>query len=131
MTENEIAAAIVDAALEVHRTLGGPGLLESVYEEALVFEIETRGLHVERQKHVPLTYKGRTLASNLRLDLLVEDRVIVECKASSMHNPLFEVQALTYLRLMDLRLALVVNFGLPLVKDGIRRVVNRLEEHTG
>jgi len=129
--ENEIAATIVDAAVEVHRTPGGPGLFESVYEEALVFELEDRGLHVERQKQVPLTYKGRPLASNLRLDLLVEGRVIVECKAASVHNPLFEVQALTYLRLMNLRLALVVNFGLPLTKDGIHRVVNRLDEHTG
>ncbi len=76
--ENAIAAGIVDAAIAVHRTLGGLGLLETVCEEALVFEIETRGLHVERQRHVPLTYKGRTLASNLRLDLLVEGTVIVE-----------------------------------------------------
>jgi len=131
MTENEIAAAIVDATLEVHRTLGGPGPLESVHEEALVFELDQRGLRVERQKHVPVTYKGHALTSDLRLDLLVEDREIVECKASSAHNPLFEVQALTYLRLTDLRLALVVNFGVPLVKDGIRRVVNRLDEHIG
>ena len=80
MTENEIAKVVVDAAIEVHRTLGGPGLLETVYEEALAFELESRGLTVVRQKAVPLVYKGKRLASDLRLDLLVGDRVIVECK---------------------------------------------------
>ena len=78
MTENEIAKVVVDAAIEVHRTLGGPGLLETVYEEALAFELESRGLTVVRQKAVPLVYKGKRLASDLRLDLLVGDRVIVE-----------------------------------------------------
>jgi GxxExxY protein len=126
VTENEISRVVVDAAIEVHRTLGGPGLLESVYEEALVYELELRRLKVERQKGVPIVYKGRRLASDLRVDLLVADRVVVECKATSAHNPVFEAQALTYLRLMDLKLALVVNFGQRLVKDGISRVVNGL-----
>lgn len=126
MTENEISSVVVDAAIEVHRTLGGPGLLESIYEEALVYELELRGLKVKRQKAVPVVYKGRRLASDLRVDLLVADRVVVECKATSGNNPVFEAQALTYLRLMDLKLALVVNFGKRLVKDGISRVVNGL-----
>lgn len=126
MTENEISRVVVDAAIEVHRTLGGPGLLESVYEEALVYELELRDLRVERQKGVPIIYKGRRLASDLRVDLLVGGLVVVECKATSANNPVFEAQALTYLRLMDLRLALVVNFGQRLVKDGISRVVNGL-----
>jgi GxxExxY protein len=117
---------VVDAAIEVHRTLGGPGLLESVYEEALVYELELRGLKVERQRAVPLVYKGKRLASDLRVDLLLEDQVLVECKATIANNPVFQAQALTYLRLMDLKLALVVNFGMRLVKDGINRVANGL-----
>jgi len=125
VTENEISGVVVDAAIEVHRTFGGPGLLESVYEEALAYELELRGLQVERQKAVPILYKGKRLATDLRCDLVV-DRVVVECKATTAHNPIFETQALTYLRLMDLRLALVVNFGQRLVKDGILRVVNGL-----
>lgn len=128
MTENEIAKIIVEASIEVHRTLGGPGLLEAVYEEALAFELESRGLAVERQKAVPLVYKGRRLGSDLRLDLLVAERVIVECKATIAYNSLFEAQALTYLRLCDLRLALVINFGERQVRQGIHRVVNGLQE---
>ncbi len=116
MTENEISRVVVDAAIEVHRTLGGPGLLESVYEEALVYELELRGVKVERQRAVPLVYKGKRLASDLRVDLLLEDRVLVECKATIANNPVFQAQALTYLRLMDLKLALVVNLGMRLVK---------------
>lgn len=126
MSENEISRAIVDAAIEVHRTLGGPGLLESVYEEALVYELELRGLKVERQKAVPIVYKGKRLASDLRVDLLIEERVLVECKATTANNPVFQAQALTYLRLMDLKLALVVKFGTRLVRDGVSRVANGL-----
>lgn len=128
MDENEISKVIVDAAIEVHRELGGPGLLESVYETALVFELEERGLSVERQKRVPILYKGRRLPGDLRLDLIVNDRVLVECKATTVYSSVFEAQALTYLRLLDLKLALVVNFGKPRVSAGIRRVVNGLEE---
>ena len=128
MNENEISRVVVDAAIEVHRTLGGPGLLEAVYEEALVFELESRGLTVQRQKIVPLVYKGKRLATDLRLDLLINDRVIVECKAAVAYNRLFDAQALTYLRLCDLRLALVINFGDRQVRQGIHRVVNGLEE---
>lgn len=126
MTENEISAVVVDAAIEVHRTLGGPGLLESVYTEALAYELELRGLKVERRCPVPVVYKGRRLGTDLLVDLLVAERVVIECKATTNLHPVFEAQALTYLRLMDLRLALVVNFGARLVKDGIRRVVNGL-----
>ena len=126
MELNDISGAIVDAAIEVHRELGGPGLLESVYEEALTAELSERGFQVERQKIVPVVYKGRRLSSHLRLDILVERAVIVECKAVSINNPIFEAQALTYLRLLDLKLALVINFGKRRVVDGIRRVVNGL-----
>ena len=126
VSENQIARVVVDAAVEVHRVLGGPGLLESVYEEALAHELGLRDLEVSRQVSVPVVYKGTKLATDLRVDLLVEGKVVIECKATSQDNPVFQAQALTYLRVLDLRLALVVNFGQPLVKDGIHRVVNRL-----
>jgi GxxExxY protein len=126
MHENEISQIILDAAIEIHRTLGGPGLLESVYEEALAWELEHRGLAIERQKPVPIVYKGQTLATPLRLDLLVGDKVIVECKATTDYNHIFEVQTLTYLRLTGRKLGLVVNFGERLVKNGFHRVVNNL-----
>src|ERR1043166_623874 len=128
MTENEIARVIVDAAIEVHRELGGPGLLESVYEEALAEELRLRGLHVERQLPVPILYKGRTLRSPLRLDLKVERLVLVDNKAVADWNSIYEAQILTYLRLINLKLGLVVNFGERYVKNGIHRVVNGLEE---
>ena len=126
MKENDITAAILDAAIEVHRVLGGPGLLESIYEEALVRELLDRGLQVERQKSVPVTYKGKRLAHDLRLDLLVQDKVIVECKASMEHNPVYEAQALTYLRVTGKKVALVINFGEPTIKQELKRIVNRL-----
>jgi len=128
MTENQMSKYIVDAAIEVHRTLGGPGLLECVYEEALVWELQKVGLCVDRQVIVPIAYKGRTLASPLRLDMLVEKKVIVENKATTSYNPIFEAQARTYLRLLDLKLAMVINFGEKYVKDGIHRVVNGVLE---
>ena len=126
MHENEISRDVIGAAIEVHRTLGGPGLLESVYEEALAYELDERGLTVERQTLIPIEYKGRLLSTPLRLDLLVDGKVIVECKATSDHNPLFEAQTLTYLRLTGLKLGLVINFGERWVKDGVHRVVNGL-----
>jgi len=126
MTENELSKYVVECAIEVHRTLGGPGLLESVYEEALCWELQHRGLEVRRQLSMPIPYKGHTLASPLRIDLLVENLLIVECKAVSQYNDIFEAQTLTYLRLTKLKLGMVVNFGEPMVKDGIHRVVNGL-----
>lgn len=125
-SENEISRGIVLAAIEVHRTLGGPGLLESVYEESLSWELEARGYCVERQKEVPVCYKGNVLTSPLRLDMLVNQSVIVEVKSLAVYNNIFEVQLLTYLRLQNLKLGLVINFGERLVKDGIHRVVNGL-----
>lgn len=126
MNENEISKVIVDSAIEVHRVLGGPGLLESVYEEALVFELKQKGIDVKCQLPVPIKYKDHLLSTPLRLDLLVGEKVIVECKALVAYNSIFEAQLLTYLRLMDLKLGLVINFGARLVKDGIHRVVNGL-----
>ncbi len=124
MLENLISGKIVDAAIEVHRTLGGPGLLESVYEEALTWELQNRGLEVERQKEVPIHYKGLSLGTPLKIDVLVDKLVVVECKATINYNAIFEAQALTYLRLMKLKVALVINFGERFVKDGIHRVIN-------
>jgi len=124
--ENDISRRIYECAIEVHRTLGGPGLLESVYEEALAWELQQQNLEIQRQVSLPITYKGQTLASPLRIDLIVGGKVIVECKATSQYNPIFETQTLTYLRLTGLKLGLVVNFGERLVKQGIHRVVNGL-----
>jgi GxxExxY protein len=128
MTENEISRHIIGCAIEAHRTFGGPGLLEGVYEEALAWELSQRGLIVARQIIVPIRYKGREIGAPLRLDMLVDQRVIVEVKAVSQYNSIFEVQALTYLRLLSLKLALVINFGEKFVRDGVHRVVNGLDD---
>ncbi len=125
---NEISRIIIDSAIEVHRTLGGPGLLEGVYRDAMVFELHRRGTGVEKEKLVPIKYEGEIIGTPLRLDLLVGGLVIVECKAVITHNPVFESQFLTYLRLTDLKLGLVINFGQRLVKHEIHRVVNGLDE---
>ena len=126
MNENEISKVIVDSAIEVHRELGGPGLLESVYEEAMVEELQRRGLKVERQLQVPILYKGKQLGAPLRLDLKVNGLVLIDCKAVNEWNPIFEAQMLTYLRLTKLKLGIVINFGEKYVKNGIHRVVNGL-----
>jgi GxxExxY protein len=126
MTENEISNIIIGAAIEVHRELGGPGLLEDVYEEAIGEELRLRGMRVERQLPVPLTYKGRLLRKALRLDMRVNGLVLVESKAVDQWHHVFEAQMLTYLRLTGLKLGLVINFGEGYVKNGIYRVVNGL-----
>ena len=125
-TENEISHQIIRCAIEVHRTLGGPGLLEQVYEEALAWELSEAGLSVERQVTVPLSYKGKKLSAPLRIDLIVDRKVIVECKATARYNDFFAAQTLTYLRLTGLKLGLVINFGERMVGNGVRRVVNDL-----
>ncbi|MEW6499980.1 MAG: GxxExxY protein [Thermodesulfobacteriota bacterium] len=124
--ENAISKIIVDAAIEVHRVLGGPGLLESVYEEALVYELGKRELAVQQQVALPVRYKGQVLGAPLRIDLLVAELVIVECKATSQYAKIYESQLLTYLRVSGLRLGLVVDFGEVLLKNGVHRVVNGL-----
>jgi GxxExxY protein len=128
MTENEIAKIIVGASIEAHRELGGPGLLEDVYEEALAEELRLRGLQVDRQLPVRIHYKGRVLSKPLRLDLKVEKLVLVDNKAVTEWNPVFEAQMLTYLRLTQLKLGLVINFGEQYVKNGAYRVVNGLPD---
>lgn len=124
--ENELSKIIIDCALEVHRTLGGPGLLESIYEEALVYELGQQGLEVQRQVLLPVNYKGKVLGHSLRIDLLVGNLVIVESKATTQYHTIFESQLLTYLRVSRLKLGLVINFGEILLKNGIHRVVNGL-----
>jgi GxxExxY protein len=126
MTENEISKVIVDAAIELHRELGGPGLLEDIYEEAMEEELRLRKIRVERQLPVRLAYKCRILRKPLRLDMKVDGLVLVDNKAVNEWNPVFEAQMLTYLRLTGLKLGLVINFGERYVKNGIYRVVNGL-----
>jgi len=127
MTENQIAAIVVDAALKIHKVLG-PGLLESVYEAVLSFEPQKRGLRVVQQRALPVYYEGVKLNVGFRIDLLVSDKLIVEVKSVESLAPVHRKQLETYLRLMDLRLGLLINFNVELIKDGIRRVVNQLVE---
>lgn len=117
-----VGKVVLDAAFSVHTALG-PGLLESVYENCLEYEIHTRGLQVKAQVSVPVTYKDIHLDGGLRLDLLIEDCVIVEVKAIETMNPVFEAQLLTYLRLTGKRLGFLINFTVPHLKDGIKRIV--------
>ena len=124
--ENLLCEQIIDAAIEVHRTLGGPGLLESLYEDALHHELKLRNIAVESQVLIPVTYKNRVLRDPMRLDLLVARKVIIEVKATDKNHPVFTSQVLTYLRLTGLKLGLVLNFGQGLLIDGITRVVNGL-----
>jgi GxxExxY protein len=125
MTENEISKEIIGAAIEVHRVLG-PGLLENVYEEALCCELELRSIPHERQKYQPLNFKGKTLKTDYRIDLLVDGKVIVEVKARETIHPIDKSQTLTYLRLSGMKLGLLINFHEPLLKNGITRIVNNL-----
>jgi len=128
MHENEISKIIVDAAIEVHREMGGPGLLEDTYEEAMAEELRLRNMTVERQLPVRLTYKGKVLQKPFRLDMKINGLVLIDNKAVTEWNPIFEAQMLTYLRLTGLKLGLVINFGERFVKNGIHRVVNGLQE---
>jgi len=127
MSENEIATAIVDAALRIHRTLG-PGLLESVYQATLNYELQKRGLLVIQQLGLPVHYEGVKLDVGFRVDLIVDGKVVIEIKSVEALAPVHRKQLETYLRLMDLRLGLLINFNVELIRDGIQRVVNRLAE---
>ena len=127
MHENEISGKIIGAAIEAHRVLG-PGLLESIYEDALCHELHLRGLQFKRQQSVPIPYKGIKLGSDLRLDLLVEDKVIVDLKAKEELSTIDKPKLLSYLRLSDKHLGLIINFHVEVLRDGIFRVVNKLQE---
>ncbi len=121
---NSLSGQILDSAIEVHRILGGPGLLEVVYEEALAHELKLRNIAIERQKPVPIMYKGHSIRKPLILDLLVGKTIIVEVKSVEKFNPVYNAQLLTYLRLMNIPLGLIINFGEKYIKNGFHRVVN-------
>lgn len=124
MTENELSGVILDAAITVHKTLGGPGVLESVYRDSLVQELKLRGIRAEKEVRVPVMYKGVEVGDPLRVDILVEKQIVVECKAIEKDNPVFAAQTLTYLRLLNLHLGLLINFGKETLVGGYRRIVN-------
>ena len=126
-TLNRITEEIIGAAIEVHRTVG-PGLLESAYEVCLVFDLRERGFRVEQQKPLPVVYKSVKLDCGYRLDLVVEGRVIVEIKAVEKLNSIHEAQLLSYLRLHGCKLGLLINFHVPLLKNGVRRIVNEFPD---
>ena len=121
--ENDISGKIIGAAIEVHKKLG-PGLLESAYEECLCCEMQLRGIEFKRQVPLSLNYKGVVLDCGYRLDLLVEDKVIVELKSIEGLEPIHEAQMLTYLKLRNAWLGLIINFNVIMLKDGVRRLVN-------
>lgn len=123
---DDITGAVVDSAFRLHRDLG-PGLLESVYEAILARALERRGLHVERQKPVRFEYDGMVFAEGLRVDLLIERRVVVELKSIERPAPVHGKQLLTYLRLMNLPVGLLINFGCVSFKEGLSRIVNHLD----
>ena len=129
VTENAIAKEIVDAAFHIHTALG-PGLLESVYDAVLAYELGRRGLRTVRQQPIPIVYGGVRIDPGFRADMIVEDKVIVEVKSVELLGAVHKKQLLTYLRLADKRLGLLINFHVPLIKDGITRVVNGLEDNS-
>lgn len=120
----ELGTTITDAAVEVHQQLGGPGLLESIYESALCHELSLRGLQSQRQVPIPVLYKNREVRDPLYLDILVDNKLIIEVKATGIDYPLYKIQLLTYLRLMKIKYGLLINFGKERVKEGVEWVVN-------
>src|SRR5439155_13077873 len=129
MTENEVAKQVVDVAYKIH-TGFGPGLLESVYETIMAYELQKRGLQVIRQQPIPVVYEDIRMELGFRADLIIENRVVVEVKSVEAIAPVHKKQLLTYLRLTDKKLGLLINFSVDLIKDGITRVVNGLQEGT-
>lgn len=123
MTENEISKVVFECALKVHKTLG-PGLLESAYEECMFYELKKSNLKVEKQKALPLVYEEVKLDVGYRIDIMIEDKFIVEIKSVEALNDVHLAQILTYLRLSDCKLGLLINFNVKLLKEGVRRVVN-------
>jgi GxxExxY protein len=123
MTENEISKIVFECALKVHKTLG-PGLLESAYEECMFYELKRSNLRVEKQKALPLVYEEVKLDVGYRVDVIIEDKFIVEIKSVEALNDVHLAQLLTYLRLSDCKLGLLINFNVKLLKNGVRRVVN-------
>lgn len=120
---NELTGIVIAAAIEVHRALG-PGLLESAYEECLCHELSQREILFERQKELPIHYKGVTLNCGYRLDILIPERLIIELKSCENLQPIHEAQMLTYLKLTGIKVGLLMNFNVPVLKDGIKRISN-------
>jgi GxxExxY protein len=125
MDINRLSSLIIGAAIEVHKYLG-PGLLESAYEECLCYELEIKSLKYARQQSLPIQYKGKQLDCGYRLDIVVEDTIIVELKSCERIEPIHKAQLLTYLKLSGVKLGLLMNFNVPLMRDGIVRIVNEL-----
>lgn len=121
-TENEIAKIVFESGLQIHKTLG-PGLLESAYEECLYFDLVNAGLEVEKQKSLPLIYKEIKLDAGYRVDFLIENKVIIEIKSIETLHPIHTAQVLTYLKLSNCKLALLINFNVLLFKDGVKRII--------
>ena len=120
---NQLTSVIISSAIEVHRNLG-PGLLESTYEECMAFELQERKLTVQRQHEIPVFYKGNQLEQNYRIDLLVNNQVIVELKSIKKIEPIHDAQLLTYLKLANIRYGLLLNFNVPVMRQGIKRLLN-------
>jgi len=129
MTENEIAKHVFESSLEIHRNLG-PGLLENTYQECLYHEIRKRGLFVEKEKGLPLNYKNVELEIGYRIDLMVENKFIIEIKAVEALNDVHLAQVLTYLKLSNCKLGMLINFNVSLIKNGVRRVINTRTKST-
>ena len=127
MDLNKFSSKVIGAAIEVHKTLG-PGLLESSYEECLCYELGLRGILFERQKSLPIVYKDKKLESGYRIDVVVENSILLELKAVEKIEPIHKAQILTYLKLSDIHLGLLLNFNVPIMRDGIVRVVNDFRE---
>ncbi|MGX1022942.1 GxxExxY protein [Psychroflexus sp. MBR-150] len=125
MTENEISKIVFDSALKVHKTLG-PGLLESAYEECLIHELRKHKLKVDKQKPLPLVYEDVKLEVGYRVDVLIENKVVIEVKSVEALNDVHMAQVITYLKLSDCKLGMLINFNVSLIKNGIKRVVNNL-----
>lgn len=127
MELNDLTSTIIGAAIKVHRALG-PGLLETAYCVCLAYELQQQGLRIEREKPIPVIYEGIKLECGFRADLLVEDAVIVECKAKEKLHPVDQAQITSHLRLLDLRVGLLINFHEVVLKDGIKRIVNNYRD---
>jgi GxxExxY protein len=125
MTENELSKIVFDCALKVHQSLG-PGLLESAYEECLFYELKKQGLNVEKQKPLPLIYEEVKLDIGYRIDIIVNNKLIIEIKSVEALNDVHFAQLLTYLKLTNCKLGLLINFNVALIKNGVKRVVNNL-----
>ena len=120
---NDLTGEVIGAAIEIHKALG-PGLLESVYEECMCMELELKGIPYEKQKELPVEYKGSKLDCGYRLDIVVDGKLIVELKACEGLQPIHDAQLLTYLKLTGIKVGLLINFNVPILKEGIKRIVN-------